>query len=186
MFEGCRLEAYKCVPTEAYYTIGYGHYGADVKKGMKITQHQAEELLRQDLQKFVARVQKYDWLYHFNQNQFDALVSFAYNVGSIDQLVNYGKRSIEQIANAIPAYNKSGGRILQGLVKRRYAEQQLFTAPCNPSIQWLSKDEVVKKVLAGDYGVGAKRKACVEALGFDYKEIQSLVNKAIKAKKGQG
>ena len=40
-FEGCRLKAYKCIITEKYYTIGYGHYGADVKKDMTITMEQA-------------------------------------------------------------------------------------------------------------------------------------------------
>ena len=44
-FEGCKLTAYKCVPTEKYYTIGYGHYGSDVKAGMTITLKRAEELL---------------------------------------------------------------------------------------------------------------------------------------------
>lgn len=44
-FEGCKLKAYKCVPTEKYYTIGYGHYGKDVKPGMVINSKQAEELL---------------------------------------------------------------------------------------------------------------------------------------------
>ena len=47
-YEGCRLTAYKAVSTEKYYTIGYGHYGADVKKGMTITQNQAEAYLKGD------------------------------------------------------------------------------------------------------------------------------------------
>ena len=51
-FEGCRLVAYKAVKTEEYYTIGYGHYGADVFKGMTISQLQAEEYIKKDLEKF--------------------------------------------------------------------------------------------------------------------------------------
>ena len=52
-FEGCKLTAYKCLPTEKYYTIGYGHYGSDVKAGMKITEEQAEELLSNCSAEFV-------------------------------------------------------------------------------------------------------------------------------------
>ena len=125
-FEGCQLTAYKAVSSEKYYTIGYGHYGADVTKGMKITQSRAEALLISDLAKFEAKVNKYQGKYNFNQNQFDALVSFAYNVGSIDGLTNNGKRTIAQISAKFSAYNKSGGKVLAGLTKRRAAEKKLF------------------------------------------------------------
>ena len=47
-FESCKLTAYKCLPTEKYYTIGYGHYGSDVTAGMKITKEKAEELTSQE------------------------------------------------------------------------------------------------------------------------------------------
>lgn len=125
-FEGCKLVAYKAVSTEKYYTIGYGHYGADVTKGMRITQSKADALLAADLAKFEAKVNKYQGKYNFNQNQFDALVSFAYNVGSIDGLTNNGKRTIAQISAKFAAYNKSGGKVLTGLTKRRAAEKKLF------------------------------------------------------------
>lgn len=128
-FEGCRLVAYKAVSTEKYYTIGYGHYGADVTKGMRITQSRADALLVSDLAKFEAKVNKYQAKYNFNQNQFDALVSFAYNVGSIDGLTNNGKRTIAQISTKFAAYNKSGGKVLTGLTKRRAAEKKLFDTP---------------------------------------------------------
>lgn len=125
-FEGCRLVAYKAVSTEKYYTIGYGHYGSDVTKGMRITQAKADALLVQDLAKFEAKVNKYMSKYNFNQNQFDALVSFAYNVGSIDGLTANGTRTIAQISAKFTAYNKSGGKVLSGLTKRRNAEKKLF------------------------------------------------------------
>lgn len=125
-YEGCQLTAYKAVSTEKYYTIGYGHYGADVKKGMKITQAQADAYLVSDLSKFETKVNKYQTKYNFNQNQFDALVSFAYNVGSIDGLTANGTRTIAQISSKFAAYNKSGGRVLTGLTKRRAAEKKLF------------------------------------------------------------
>jgi len=125
-YEGCRLTAYKAAATEKYYTIGYGHYGSDVSKGMKITQAQADAYLVSDLAKFEAKVNKYQSKYNFNQNQFDALVSFAYNVGSIDGLTANGTRKIAQISAKFSAYNKSGGKVLAGLKKRRAAEKKLF------------------------------------------------------------
>lgn len=125
-FEGCKLTAYKPVPTEKYWTIGYGHYGPDVIPGSVITQYQADLYLLLDLQKFEAKVEKYNAKYHWTQNEFDSLVSFAYNIGSIDQLTNNGKRSKSEISMKIPAYNKAGGKVLSGLTKRRNAEQALF------------------------------------------------------------
>ncbi len=130
-FEGLRLKPYKAVPTEKYYTIGYGHYGADVKKDMTITQKQAEQLLRMDCKRFVTHVNAYVKKYEkqgvkINQNQFDALVSFAYNIGSLDQLTAKGTRSLQSIADKMLLYNKSGGRVLAGLTKRREKERALF------------------------------------------------------------
>ena len=133
--EGCKLTAYKAVSTEKYYTIGYGHYGADVKKGMKITQAQADAYLVSDLAKFEAKVEKYNSKYHFNENQFSALVSFAYNIGSIDQLTANGTRTIAQISAKILEYNKSGGKVLSGLTKRRKAEKALFDKAVSTIIQ---------------------------------------------------
>ena len=128
-FESCRLIAYKATNKEKYYTIGWGHYGADVIRGMKITQAQADAYLTRDLAKFEQCVNRYQAIYNFNQNQFDALVSFAYNIGSIDGLTKNGTRTIAQISSKFEAYNKSGGVVLGGLVKRRAAEKRLFNSP---------------------------------------------------------
>ena len=125
-FEGCKLTAYKAVSTEKYYTIGYGHYGADVSKGMKITQAQADAYLVSDLAKFETKVNKYMTKYNFTQLQYDSLVSFAYNVGNIDGLTANGTRTIAEISSKFTAYNKSGGKVLAGLTKRRKAEKALF------------------------------------------------------------
>lgn len=122
-FEGCRLVAYKC--PAGVWTIGYGHT-KNVTPSQKITQEQAEKFLREDLESFEKKVSKYDSVYHFKQCQFDALVSFAYNVGSIDQLTANGTRSIEVVATKILEYTKAGGQVLAGLVKRRQAEHDLF------------------------------------------------------------
>lgn len=121
-FEGCRLTAYK--DSVGVLTIGYGHTKG-VTSGMKITQSTAEQLLAQDLAKFEKHVGSFS-KYKFNQNQFDALVSFAFNVGSITKLTANGTRSIEQISAKIPAYNKAGDKVLAGLTRRRKAEKALF------------------------------------------------------------
>lgn len=159
-FEGCKLTAYKAVSTEKYYTIGYGHYGADVTKGMKITQAQADAYLVSDLAKFEAKVEKYNSKYNFNQNQFDALVSFAYNVGSIDQLTANGTRTIAQISAKITAYNKSGGKVLAGLTKRRNAEKALFdkaTTTTTTTTTTISKPTLASPTIKkGVQGIHAK------------------------------
>ena len=130
-FESFSPYACKCLPTEKYYTIGFGHYGADVKENQKITIEDAEKLLRYDLEKFEKKVNKYNSTYNFNQNQFDSLVSFCYNVGNIDTLTANGTRLIKEISEKILAYNKSGGKVIKGLTNRRKKEQQLFNTPCN-------------------------------------------------------
>ena len=129
-FEGYSPKAYKCVPTEKYFTIGYGHYGKEVKECATITKGKALELLKSDLARFEKNVMKYDNIYHYNQNEFDALVSFAYNVGSIDGLTKNGTRTKSEIAKCMTMYNRSGGRVLDGLTKRRAREKELFLRKC--------------------------------------------------------
>lgn len=125
-YEGCRLTAYICPAGKA--TIGYGRT-AGVTRGMTITQAQAEAYLKQDLTKFEQLVEMYHSQYHWNQNEFDALVSFAFNVGSIDQLTAQGTRSREQIAAKMLEYVKGGGKVLPGLERRRKEERELFLTP---------------------------------------------------------
>lgn len=122
-FEGCRLTAYKC--PAGILTIGYGHTGSDVKAGMTITKEKADELLRKDLERFEKSVSATVKL-PLNENQFSALVSFTYNcgVGNLRTLIK--NRNIKQIGDSILKYNKAGGKILSGLVKRRSAEHNLF------------------------------------------------------------
>lgn len=127
-FEGCRLKAYKC--PAGVWSIGYGHT-SDVNENNCITQEQADEYLRNDLAIYEKAVNKYDSIYQFNQNQFDALVSFTYNCGTanLKSLTQSGKRTIKQISDKIPLYNKAGGVVLSGLQRRRYAEKELFDSP---------------------------------------------------------
>ena len=127
-FEGCRLTAYRC--PAGVWTIGYGHT-AGVAAGQRITQEEADRLLVSDAEKYEKKVNKYHDRYTWRQNEFDALVSFAFNVGSIDQLTANGTRSRAVIAEKIMAYNKAAGKPLAGLTKRRQAEQNLFLCKSN-------------------------------------------------------
>ena len=130
-FEGCQLKAYKCAA--GVWTIGYGHT-AGVKSTDTITQTQAEEYLKADLEKYEKNVEKYN-KYGWNQNEFDALVSFAFNIGSIDKLTANGTRSRATIAEKILCYNKVGEKENEGLKKRRQAEQELFLMPIVAPVQ---------------------------------------------------
>lgn len=127
-FEGLRLVAYKPTKAERWWTIGYGHSAGDVRAGMRITEGNAEELLKRDLffvEKFINGIPKVK-----TQGQFDALVSFTYNVG-----VGNLKKStlLKKIMHDTPTaeiqrefmkWVYSGGKRLDGLVKRRRWEAQ--------------------------------------------------------------
>lgn len=131
-FEGLRLKAYKPVKTEKYYTIGYGHYGADVTANMVITESEAETLLRKDLQKFEKGVEDALAGTQITQNQFNALVSFSYNVGlgnlRNSTLLKYVKANAndERIKGEFLKWKYAGGQVLAGLVKRRQAEAGMY------------------------------------------------------------
>ena len=125
-FEGCRLTAYKC--PAGVWTIGYGHT-AGVKSGMTITQAQADAYLAEDLEKYEKYVS--NTKLELNQNQFDALVSFTYNCGNGNLKTLVQNRTLSQIADAMLLYTKSGGKTLQGLVRRRQAEHDLFVEKMN-------------------------------------------------------
>lgn len=133
-FEGCKLTAYKC--PAGVWTIGWGHTG-DVYEGQTITQNQADKLLEYDMGKYEVKVEKYKDIYQWNQNEFDALVSFAYNIGNIDQLTAKGTRSRNVIADKLLAYNRGGGRVLAGLTRRRKAERELFLTPIEIQLGWI-------------------------------------------------
>lgn len=134
-FEGCHLTAYQ--DEVGVWTIGYGITNSDrsitgttIKRGLKISKATAEKWLEESLnQKYLPKVMKYDTRYNWNQNEIDALTSFAYNIGSIDQLTANGTRSHATIAKKMLEYNKAGGTVYRGLVRRRKAEQKLFLTP---------------------------------------------------------
>ena len=126
-FEGLRLKAYKC--PGGVWTIGYGHT-AGVKPGMVITEDQAEEYLRADLIAFEKYLNGHELA--INQNQFDALVSFIYNVGT----GSFSSSSLLRKVRVNPQDNSimdeflrwvySKGRVLPGLQRRRLVEMKLY------------------------------------------------------------
>ncbi len=127
-FERCELTAYKC-PARVW-TIGYGHIKG-VSEGMTITQEQAEQMLLDELveyENYINELVSVD----LSQNQFDALVSWVYNLGpsnlrssTLLKVLNSGDY------NGVPAqimrWNKAGGKVLEGLTRRREAEARLFS-----------------------------------------------------------
>lgn len=124
-FEGLRLTAYRCPAGK--WTIGYGHTKG-VKKGMHISEAVATHFLIEDVQRVEPTINSYDGIYHWTQNEFDALASFTFNcgIGNLKKLLKYGQRTKSQIADAILLYNKANGRVLRGLIRRRKAERELF------------------------------------------------------------
>ena len=149
-FEGCHLTAYQ--DEVGVWTIGYGITNSDrsitgttIKRGIKISQATAEKWLEESLnRKYLPLVMKYNTRYGWNQNESDALVSFAYNIGSIDQLTANGSRSRATIAAKMLEYVKAGGVTYNGLVRRRKAERELFLKPIE-----IEEDDKVKEKKEG-------------------------------------
>ena len=147
-FEGCDLVAKK-YKGEQYYTIGHGHYGPDVKPGQTITQEQADNLLRRDMTSYEQAVDRQtNYLGNLNQNEFDALVSFCYNLGEgcVKQLTANKTRNKKEIADHITAYYHSGNSANDaGLLRRRKAEQEMFLKPTNAVVSKILAHLIAKK-----------------------------------------
>ena len=123
-FEGVRLIAYPDVG--GVWTIGYGHTGPDVTRGMEITQEEADALLVKDVSKFAHGVEKL-LSRSATQGQFDALISLAYNIGlgafkDSTVLKRFNAGQIPGAAEAFILWVRAKGVIYEGLVKRRAAE----------------------------------------------------------------
>jgi lysozyme len=127
-FEGCRLDPYQ--DSVGVWTIGYGHTGEDVYEGCaSITQDQADQLLSQDLADFEAHVTAL--CPTTTQQQFDALVSFAYNLGAGSLQGSTLRRmhnaaDYDQAAGQFPRWDHAGGQVLAGLTRRRAAEAAVY------------------------------------------------------------
>ena len=131
-FEGIRLNAYD--DGVGVWTIGIGTTvypnGVKVKKGDKCTLEQAKEYFAHDLKRFESSVNKLVKV-PLSQNQFDALVSLTYNIGSgafnnSTLLKKLNKGDYQGAADQFLVWNKAGGKVLKGLVRRREAERALF------------------------------------------------------------
>ena len=127
-FEGLRLEAYRCPGGKL--TIGYGHTGGDVREGDRISQYWAEELLKADVAKVAEQVQRMGVAH--TQGQFDALVSFAFNIGverlRTSKLLRLIRRqdSYRNIKAEFKRWVFAGGKKLAGLERRREWEAERF------------------------------------------------------------
>jgi lysozyme len=127
-FEGLRLEAYQDVG--GVWTIGYGHTGPDLLAGMKISQADADALLRADLTVAVSCVNR-GVTEEIVQSQFDAMVDFCFNVGRGNFLQSTLLRKVnlsdfEGAAAQFLLWVNAGGKKVEGLVRRRQAEQAMF------------------------------------------------------------
>ena len=127
-FEGCELHAYK--DNVGVLTIGYGHTGSDVAEGQTVTEEEAEEILRKDLTKFEDYVKNYVEC-ELNQEQFDALVAWTFNLGpgnlkSSTLLKRLNENDYDDVPNQIRRWNRAGGEVVSGLVRRRNSEAHLF------------------------------------------------------------
>ena len=127
-FEGCELEAYKCAA--GVWTIGYGHIKG-VTSDSVITQEQAEQMLVEELNEYEGYINNMVTM-PLSQNQFDALVSWVYNLGggnlkasTLLKVVNSGE--FNGVPEQIMRWNKAGGKVLEGLTRRRQAEADLFS-----------------------------------------------------------
>ncbi len=129
-FEGCRLTAYQDV--KGVWTIGVGHTGPGVYEGLIITQDQADAWLLQDVQNAVNHVNSLVTV-QLTQPEFDALVDFCFNVGcgafagsTMLKLLNAGDYA--GAADQFERWDKSGGRVIAGLLRRRQTEVQEFNS----------------------------------------------------------
>ena len=126
-WEGLRLEAYLC--SANVWTIGYGHTRT-AKPGMKITEKRANELLREDVRKFENLINRIVTV-SLTQNQFNALVSWAFNVGegavrnsTLIRKLNSG--DYDAVPTELMRWNKINGQVNRGLTNRRAAEVGLW------------------------------------------------------------
>lgn len=132
-FEGLRLKSYK--DSVGVWTIGYGTtsragIGVSVGAGMEITEQEAEEYLRLAMQKFADQIAP-SFTVQPTENQFGAMLSLAYNIGPTafnksTCLRRFNAGDPEGAADALTWFNKAGGKVLNGLVRRRAAERELF------------------------------------------------------------
>jgi lysozyme len=127
-WEGERLTAYQ--DSVGVWTIGVGHTGPDVHKGMKITKERSAELLANDLAATASRLAPFVNV-PVSKNQYIALLSLSFNIGSLPRkapslMRKLNQKDYEGAAEEFLDINKAGGKVLRGLTRRRKAEHDLF------------------------------------------------------------
>lgn len=135
-FEQCKLEAYPDPGSRDGnpWTIGWGSTGPDIKKGVRWTQAECDARFRRDIAKYEKAVDDMTKDVPTNQNQFDALVSLAYNIGTgaigkSTVMRKHRARDYPVAARAFLMWNRNDGRIMRGLTRRRLAEADLYDNP---------------------------------------------------------
>ena len=128
-FEGCHLKAYRC--PAGLWTIGWGTTGPGIQEGLVISQHTADMMLKAHVQDIALDLTDILGVQKLKQHQFDALVSFVYNIGigafKKSTMLKYIKAyKMAEAALEFEKWTKAGGQELPGLVKRRKAEKKLF------------------------------------------------------------
>jgi lysozyme len=185
-FEGCKLSSYRCPANVC--TIGYGHTSAagvpEVTDGMKITQQDADDILRRDLVKYETAV--YGMVKQpLTQHQFDVLVDFAYNAGvgalkSSTLLKKVNAAQFDDVPAELMKWTKGGGKVLTGLVRRRQAESAWWVSgePHEEQEQRVDPDPVpVRTMIESKQGNAAIITAGLGGLGAA-KEIAAQAQEA--------
>tara|TARA_Y100001937_G_scaffold125171_1_gene191418 strand:+ start:963 stop:1406 length:444 start_codon:yes stop_codon:yes gene_type:complete len=126
-FEGCELEAYKCAA--GVWTIGYGSTKG-VKEGDSINQEDADKLLMAEMKEYEGYINNMVEV-NLEQNQFDSLVSWVFNLGPSNLknstlLKVLNSKDYQGVPAQIRRWNKANGKVLEGLERRRLAESLLF------------------------------------------------------------
>ena len=183
-FESCRLEAYADDSPRRIPTVGYGHTGAGVMLGQRITQERAEELLQADLVATEAAVSGAIRV-PLTQSQFDACCSLAFNIGTANfkwstlaHLLNAGQTTLAGLE--FHRWNHAGAKELNGLTKRRAAELALFTenARMNRSHNFLAAYRETGSITRAAAAAGVNR-----SLHYDRLKVDPTYKLAFEASK---
>lgn len=158
-FEGLELEAYP--DAVGVWTIGYGTtamagVGIEPRKGMRITQAEAEHYLEKGLNKFGAQISPAITA-PVNENEFAAFLSLAYNIGPTafkrsSALKHFNAGQKAKAADAILLWNKAKGKVLKGLVRRRQAERELFLLPVDKPKPTGGLFAIIGRIIAALFG----------------------------------
>lgn len=162
-FEGKRLSAYR--DPVGIVTIGYGYtnaagFGPGVSMGDTWTEEQAEEMLAEGLERFGAQIEPL-FTRAPNENQFGAFTSLSYNIGigafsTSTALKRFNAGDEAGAAEALTWFDKAGGKVLKGLVRRREAEKALFLTPAaqNPAKAPFGPLAALLRILSNIFGKG--------------------------------